>query len=81
MDRLTRIGIFREVHMKKVLKTIGIILIAIIGIALAVLIIEEVRTKHTQDDYSNVYTDKKYQTPVKIKIWKLSHRMFHVVML
>ncbi len=53
--------------MKKVLKTIGIILAAIIFIALVVLIIEEVRTKHTQDDYSNVYTDEKYQTPVKIE--------------
>ena len=40
--------------MKKVLKTIGIIILAIICIALVALIIEEVRTKHTQDDYSNV---------------------------
>lgn len=52
--------------MKKVLKTIGILFVAIIGIASAALIIEEVRTKHTQNDYSNVYTDAKYQTPLKI---------------
>ena len=53
--------------MKKVLKTIGIIILAIICIALVALILEEVRTKHTQDDYSDVYTDVKYQTPVKIE--------------
>ncbi|MBQ6601827.1 MAG: hypothetical protein IJH99_00275 [Eubacterium sp.] len=53
--------------MKKALKIIGIALIAIICIALAALLIEKVRTKHTQDDYSNVYTDEKYQTPVKIE--------------
>jgi uncharacterized short protein YbdD (DUF466 family) len=34
--------------MKKVLKTIGIIILAIICIALVALIIEEVRTKHTE---------------------------------
>lgn len=53
--------------MKKALKITGIALIAIICIALAALLIEKVRTKHTQDDYSNVYTDEKYQTPVKIE--------------
>ena len=52
--------------MKKVLRITGIILIAIICIAAATLIIEEVRTKNTQDDCSNIYTDEKYQTPVKI---------------
>ena len=39
------------------------ILVAITLVALAVL---QIRTRAIQDDYSSVYTDKKYQTPIMI---------------
>ena len=50
--------------MKKVLKVLGCVLVLIICVALIALGITGIRTKLTQDDYSSVYTDEKYQTPV-----------------
>ena len=52
--------------MKKVAKIIGIILGVLVAIPLILLLTVGVRTHFTQDDYSAVYTDPKYQNPVKI---------------
>ena len=52
--------------MKKVARIIGIILGVLVAIPLIMLLIVGVRTHFTQDDYSAVYTDPKYQNPVKI---------------
>lgn len=53
--------------MKKLLKIVGGILVLFISIAVVLLIISGIRTRLTQDDYSKVYVDEKYQTPVKIE--------------
>jgi hypothetical protein len=53
--------------MKKLLKIVGGILVLFICIAVVLLIISGIRTGLTQDDYSKVYVDEKYQTPVKIE--------------
>lgn len=53
--------------MKKVLKVIGIIVAVILLVPIAALIISDIRTKLTQDDYSQVYTSEKYMKPVKIE--------------
>ena len=53
--------------MKKFLKIVGGILVLFICIAVVLLIISGIRTGLTQDDYSKVYVDEKYQTPVKIE--------------
>lgn len=53
--------------MKKLLKIVGGILVLFICIAVVMLIISGIRTRLTQDDYSKVYVDEKYQTPVKIE--------------
>ena len=53
--------------MKKVLKVLGGVLVLIICGALIALGITGIRTKLTQDDYSRVYTDEKYQAPVGIE--------------
>lgn len=53
--------------MKKLLKIVGGILVLFICIAVVLLIISGIRTWLTQDDYSKVYVDEKYQTPVKIE--------------
>lgn len=53
--------------MKKLLKIVGGILVLFISIAVVLLIISGIRTGLTQDDYSKVYVDEKYQTPVKIE--------------
>ncbi len=53
--------------MKKVLKVLGCIFVLIICVALIALEITGIRTKFTQDDYSSVYTDEKYQTPAGIE--------------
>lgn len=53
--------------MKKLLKIVGGILVLFISIAVVLLIISSIRTGLTQDDYSKVYVDEKYQTPIKIE--------------
>ena len=53
--------------MKKLLKIVGAILGLLICIAIGMLVISSIRTWLTQDDYSKVYVDEKYQTPVKIE--------------
>lgn len=53
--------------MKKLLKIVGGIIGLFICIAVVLLIISGIRTGLTQDDYSKVYVDEKYQTPVKIE--------------
>jgi hypothetical protein len=53
--------------MKKLLKIVGGILVLFICIAVVLLIISGIRTGLTQDDYSKVYVDEKYQTPIKIE--------------
>lgn len=53
--------------MKKLLKIVGGILVLFISIAVVLLIISGIRTRLTQDDYSKVYVDEKYQAPVKIE--------------
>lgn len=53
--------------MKKLLKIVGDILGLLICIAIGMLVISSIRTWLTQDDYSKVYVDEKYQTPVKIE--------------
>ncbi|MBR0429364.1 MAG: hypothetical protein IJK17_04645 [Lachnospiraceae bacterium] len=52
--------------MKKAAKIIGIILAVLVAIPLVLLLIVSIRTALTQDDYSAVYTDPKYQNPVKV---------------
>lgn len=52
--------------MKKAAKIIGIILAVLVAIPLVLLLIVSIRTALTQDDYSAVYTDSKYQNPVKV---------------
>ncbi len=53
--------------MKKAAKIIGIILAILVAIPLILLLIVSIRTGLTQDDYSAVYTDPKYQNPVKVE--------------
>ncbi|MCR4833593.1 MAG: hypothetical protein K5900_08440 [Butyrivibrio sp.] len=53
--------------MKKLLKIVGTIIGLFLCIAVVMLIISGIRTGLTQDDYSKVYVDEKYQTPVKIE--------------
>lgn len=53
--------------MKKLLKIVGAIIGIFLCIAVVMLIISGIRTGLTQDDYSKVYVDEKYQTPVKIE--------------
>lgn len=53
--------------MKKLLKIVGAIIGLFLCIAVVMLIISGIRTRLTQDDYSKVYVDEKYQTPVKIE--------------
>jgi len=53
--------------MKKLLKIVGAIIGVFLCIAVVMLIISGIRTRLTQDDYSKVYVDEKYQTPVKIE--------------
>jgi len=53
--------------MKKLLKIVGAIIGVFLCIAVVMLIISGIRTGLTQDDYSKVYVDEKYQTPVKIE--------------
>uniref|UniRef100_I5AQ47 Uncharacterized protein n=1 Tax=Eubacterium cellulosolvens (strain ATCC 43171 / JCM 9499 / 6) TaxID=633697 RepID=I5AQ47_EUBC6 len=52
--------------MKKAAKIIGIVLAVLVAIPLVLLLIDSIRTGLTQDDYSAVYTDPKYQNPVKV---------------
>ena len=47
--------------MKKVLKIIGFVLCGIICVPLIALLVSGIRTKLTQNDYSSVYTDPKYE--------------------
>ena len=49
--------------MKKAVKITGIILAVLVAIPLVLLLIVSIRTKLTQDDYSVVYTNPKYQNP------------------
>ena len=53
--------------MKKLLKWLGIFLGIIICIAIVALAICEIRTRLMQDDYSSIYDNEKYQTPIKIE--------------
>lgn len=53
--------------MKKLLKIVGAIIGLFLCIAVVMLIISGIRTRLTQDDYSKVYVDEKYQTSVKIE--------------
>ena len=53
--------------MKKLLKWLGIFLSIIICIAIVALAIREIRTRLMQDDYSSIYDNEKYQTPIKIE--------------
>ena len=53
--------------MKKLLKWLGIFLSIIICIAIVALAICEIRTRLMQDDYSSIYDNEKYQTPIKIE--------------
>ncbi|SFG71000.1 C39 family peptidase [Oribacterium sp. WCC10] len=52
--------------MKKAAKITGIILAVLVAIPLVLLLIVSIRTTLTQDDYSAVYTNPKYQNPVKV---------------
>ena len=53
--------------MKKLLKWLGIFLSIIICIAIVALAICKIRTRLMQDDYSSIYDNEKYQTPIKIE--------------
>lgn len=53
--------------MKKLLKWLGIFVSIIICIAIVALAICEIRTRLMQDDYSSIYDNEKYQTPIKIE--------------
>ena len=53
--------------MKKLLKWLGIFLSIIICIAIVALAICEIRTRLMQDDYSSIYDNEKYQTPIIIE--------------
>ncbi len=53
--------------MKKLLKWLGIFLSIIICIAIVALGICEIRTRLMQDDYSSIYDNEKYQTPIIIE--------------
>ena len=53
--------------MKKLLKWLGVFLSIIICIAIFALGICEIRTRLMQDDYSSIYDNEKYQTPIKIE--------------
>ena len=53
--------------MKKLLKWLGIFLSIIICIAIVALAIREIRTRLMQDDYSSIYDNEKYQTPIIIE--------------
>lgn len=53
--------------MKKLLKWLGIFLSIIICIAIVALAICEIRTKLMQDDYSSIYDNEKYKTPIIIE--------------
>ena len=53
--------------MKKLLKWLVIFLGIIICIAIVALGICEIRTRLMQDDYSSIYDNEKYQTPIKIE--------------
>ncbi|SFI03205.1 hypothetical protein SAMN04487830_11872 [Pseudobutyrivibrio sp. OR37] len=53
--------------MKKLLKWLGIFLSIIICIAIVALGICEIRTRLMQNDYSSIYYNEKYQTPIIIE--------------
>ena len=53
--------------MKRIFKIIGFIICGIICVALIALLVSGIRTKLIQNDYSSVYTNPKYQNPVKIE--------------
>ena len=53
--------------MKKLLKWLGIFLSIIICIAIVALAIREIRTRLMQDDYSSIYDNEKYKTPIIIE--------------
>ena len=53
--------------MKKLLKWLGIFLGIIICIAILALGICEIRTRLMLDDYSSIYDNEKYQTPIMIE--------------
>lgn len=53
--------------MKKLLKWLGIFLSIIICIAIVALGICEIRTRLMLDDYSSIYDNEKYQTPIIIE--------------
>lgn len=53
--------------MKKLLKWLGIFLSIIIFIAIVALGICEIRTRLMQDDYTSIYDNEKYQTPIIIE--------------
>ena len=47
--------------MNKILKMVGCILSGIICVTLILLVSSDIKTKHTQNDYSSFYTNPKYQ--------------------
>ena len=53
--------------MKKLLKIVGGIVAALLAVVIVALLIVVIRTRLTQNDYFDVYTDEKYQTPIEIK--------------
>lgn len=53
--------------MKKLLKWLGIFISIIICIAIVALGICVIRTRLMQDDYSSIYDNEKYQTPIIIE--------------
>ena len=53
--------------MKKLLKIVGGIVAALLVAVIIALLIVVIRTRLTQNDYSAVYSDEKYQTPIEIE--------------
>ncbi|WP_028243732.1 hypothetical protein [Pseudobutyrivibrio ruminis] len=53
--------------MKKLFKWLGIFLGIIIFISIVALAICEIRTRLMEDDYSSIYDNEKYQTPIRIE--------------
>ena len=52
--------------MKKLFKGILLAIASLIVIAAVLLIISSIRSRMIQDDYSSVYADERYQTPIMI---------------
>lgn len=62
-----RVNPQRIYDMKKVLKITGTVVAVVICAAIVINMIVILRTNLTQNDYSGVFTDEKYQTPVSVE--------------